>query len=47
MNGRDELSIEDKVALDVYYLENQSFWLDIKILWLTMIKVFRREGVSH
>ena len=47
VNGRDELSIEDKVALDVYYLENQSFWLDIKILWLTMIKVFRREGVSH
>jgi O-antigen biosynthesis protein WbqP len=47
VNGRDELSIEDKVALDVYYLKNQSFWLDIKILWLTLIKVVRREGVSH
>jgi len=47
VNGRDELSIEDKVVLDVYYLKNQSFWLDIKILWLTMIKVFRREDVSH
>ena len=47
VNGRDELSIEDKVALDVYYLKNQSFWLDIKILWMTLIKVLRREGVSH
>jgi O-antigen biosynthesis protein WbqP len=47
VNGRDELSIEDKVALDVFYLENQSFWLDLKILWLTLIKVIRREGVSH
>ncbi|TRZ65173.1 MAG: sugar transferase [Comamonadaceae bacterium] len=47
VNGRDELSIEDKVALDVYYLKNQSLWLDIKILWLTLIKVVRREGVSH
>jgi O-antigen biosynthesis protein WbqP len=47
VNGRDELSIEDKVALDVYYLKNQSFWLDIKILWMTLIKVVRREGVSH
>jgi lipopolysaccharide/colanic/teichoic acid biosynthesis glycosyltransferase len=33
--------------LDVYYLKNQSLWLDIKILWLTLIKVVRREGVSH
>jgi O-antigen biosynthesis protein WbqP len=47
VNGRDDLSIEDKVALDVYYLKNQSFWLDIKILWMTLIKVIRREGVSH
>lgn len=47
VNGRDELSIEDKVALDVYYVENQSFGLDIKILWSTLIKVIRREGVSH
>jgi O-antigen biosynthesis protein WbqP len=47
VNGRDELSVEDKVALDIYYLKNKSFGLDIKILWLTLIKVFRREGVSH
>lgn len=47
VNGRDEVSIEDKVALDFYYLKNQNFWLDIKILWLTLIKVVRREGVSH
>ena len=47
VNGRDEISIEDKVALDAYYLKNQSFWLDIKILWLTLIKVVCREGVSH
>ena len=47
VNGRDEVSIEDKVALDLYYLKNQNFWLDIKILWLTLIKVVRREGVSH
>ncbi len=47
VNGRDELSIEDKVVLDVYYLEHRSFWLDIKILWSTLIKVFQREGVSH
>lgn len=47
VNGRDDLSIEDKVDLDFYYLRNQSFWLDIKILLLTMIKVVRREGVSH
>jgi O-antigen biosynthesis protein WbqP len=47
VNGRDELSIEDKVALDVFYLKNQSLWLDIKILWMTLIKVVHREGVSH
>jgi len=47
VNGRDELSIEDKVALDVFYLKNQSLWFDIKILWMTLIKVVRREGVSH
>ena len=39
INGRDELPIPDKVKLDVEYLERQSFWFDIKILWLTFIKV--------
>lgn len=47
VNGRDHLSIEDKVALDIHYLNNQSLWLDVNILWLTMIKVIHREGVSH
>ena len=47
VNGRDELSIPDKVKLDTEYMENQSFWLDIKILWMTFLKVVRRDGVSH
>jgi O-antigen biosynthesis protein WbqP len=47
VNGRDELPIPEKVKLDVEYLERQSFWFDIKILWLTFIKVVRRDGVSH
>ena len=47
INGRDELPIPDKVKLDVEYLQCQSFWFDIKILWLTFIKVVRRDGVSH
>jgi O-antigen biosynthesis protein WbqP len=47
INGRDELPIPDKVKLDVEYLERQSFWFDIKILWFTFIKVVRRDGVSH
>ena len=47
VNGRDELSITDKVKMDEYYLKNQSLWLDIKILCMTVIKVFKTEGVSH
>ena len=47
VNGRDELSISDKVALDVEYLNHQSFWLDMKILWMTFLKVVKRDGVSH
>jgi O-antigen biosynthesis protein WbqP len=47
VNGRDELSIPDKVKLDVAYLERQSMWFDIKILWLTFLKVVRKDGVSH
>jgi O-antigen biosynthesis protein WbqP len=47
INGRDELPIPDKVALDVYYLQHQSVWLDIKIIALTALKVVRRDGVSH
>lgn len=47
VNGRDELSIHDKVKMDIYYLENQSLWLDIKIIFMTVLKVFKTEGVSH
>ena len=47
VNGRDELSIPDKVALDVEYLSRQSFWFDVKILWMTFLKVIKRDGVSH
>jgi len=47
VNGRDELSIPDKVALEVEYLNRQSFWFDMKILWMTFLKVVKRYGVSH
>jgi hypothetical protein len=44
VNGRDELSIPDKVKLDAEYLQRQSLWFDIRILWLTFVKVLRRDG---
>jgi O-antigen biosynthesis protein WbqP len=47
VNGRDELPIPQKVALDVEYLNKQSFRLDIRILWMTFLKVLKRDGVSH
>ena len=47
VNGRDELPIPEKVALDVEYMERQSFLFDMKILRLSVLKVFRRDGVSH
>ena len=47
INGRDELPIPQKVALDAEYFQKKSFWFDIKILCLTFLKVFRRDGVSH
>ena len=47
VNGRDELSIPDKVALDVEYLNRNSFWFDIKILRMTFLKIVKRDGVSH
>ena len=46
VNGRDELSIPDKVKMDEYYLKNKSLWLDIKILFMTVFKVFKTEGVK-
>jgi len=47
VNGRDELPISDKVNMDVEYISKQSFMFDIYILWLTLVKVLRRDGVSH
>ena len=47
VNGRDELPIPEKVRLDCEYLHTRSFWLDLKILAMTVLKVVRREGVSH
>ena len=47
VNGRNALTWREKFQLDVWYIDNQSFWLDIKILLLTVMKVFRREGISH
>jgi O-antigen biosynthesis protein WbqP len=47
VNGRDELSLQDKVNLDQQYLNRQSFFFDQYILLLTVLKVFKREGVSH
>jgi len=47
VNGRDELPIPEKVKLDVEYLQRRSFGFDIRILWLTFVKVLRRDGVSH
>jgi len=47
VNGRDELPIPQKVDLDVEYLQRRSFSFDIYILWLTFVKVIKRDGVSH
>ena len=47
VNGRNALSWDDKFALDVWYVDNQTFWLDVKILFLTVARVFRREGISQ
>ena len=47
VNGRDELSIPDKVVFDEEYMHRQSFWLDMKILGMTLFKVIKRIGVNH
>lgn len=46
VNGRNAISWEEKFELDVWYVDNQSFWLDLKILFLTLKKVFARDGIS-
>jgi O-antigen biosynthesis protein WbqP len=47
VNGRDELSIPEKVAFDVEYFNRQSFWFDMKTSWMTFSKVIKAYGVSH
>ena len=47
VNGRDDLSIPEKVVLEIEYMHKKSFWLDLKILWLTFLKVINRKDVSH
>lgn len=47
VNGRNAISWEEKFKLDVWYVENQSLWLDIKIMWMTLLKVVIREGISQ
>ena len=47
MCGRDELSIPEKVELEVEYVHRKSFWFDLKILWMTFLKVINSQGISH
>ena len=47
VNGRNSLAWEDKFKLDVWYVDNRSLWIDIKILWMTFLKVFKREGICQ
>lgn len=47
VNGRNALTWEEKFKLDVWYVENRNFKLDVKILWFTLVKVIKREGISH
>ena len=46
VNGRNAISWEEKFELEVWYVDHQSFWLDLKILWLTVVKVIRRADIS-
>jgi lipopolysaccharide/colanic/teichoic acid biosynthesis glycosyltransferase len=47
VNGRNAISWDEKFDLDVWYVDNQSIWLDIKILWMTVKKVIARDGISQ
>ena len=47
VNGRDDISINEKVTLDFEYLTNQSFILDLKIFWMTILKVIKSNNISH
>jgi O-antigen biosynthesis protein WbqP len=47
INGRDEISIKEKVDFEVYYNQHKSFFLDVKILFLTVLRVIRRDNIKH
>lgn len=47
VNGRDEMSIQTKVGFDTEYMERRSFWFDLKILYLTGLRVLQQAGISH
>jgi len=47
VNGRDGLTINEKVDFDLEYIQQQSFWFDMKILWITIVMVVKRIGISH
>jgi len=47
VNGRNAIGWGQKLELDIWYVENRSFWLDMKILWMTVAKVLKRDGISH
>ena len=47
VNGRNSISWSEKFKLDVYYVDNVGFWLDVKILWLTFLKVIKKEGINQ
>lgn len=47
VNGRNAISWDDKFKLDVWYVEHHTLWLDVKILWMTFFRVFKREGISQ
>lgn len=46
INGRNRISWDERFALDVWYVDNNSFWIDLKVIFLTVLKVIRREGIS-
>ena len=47
INGRDDISIEKKVKLDIYYLNNYSFFFDLKIMFLTFFKILKKDNIIH
>jgi lipopolysaccharide/colanic/teichoic acid biosynthesis glycosyltransferase len=47
VNGRNAIGWDKKLNLDIWYVDNRSFWLDLKILWLTVAKVLKRDDITH